>query len=288
MNRRKIGIIITVILLFANATETKSQGYKDYKKIHKMYKNLHVADSLYDAKNYKSAIKFYKKSKDAYYYKDMMVSQIARCYYALDDTVKAQEYIKKIRKEKVEQNINEKLRAEFLTRKVNDQMYRSSSNDSLWIIQKEHDKDNQHFLDSIINEYGRFPSISMIGQDGSAAAFLFAQHADNDVEFQEKCLKFMKEALIKNDVFRHDFAYLMDRIMVNKHGNQLFGSQCTVVDGVLQSRPLYDEKIIKTLRNYFWMNPLEEYLEFMQGRQKKLDENKRTEQQDLDLKLNEE
>jgi hypothetical protein len=185
------------------------------------------------------------------------------------------EYRKKIQMPKAqENNVNEGLRAEFLKRKVTDQMYRGvgSVSDSIWTIQKEYDRENQLFLDSIIDKYG-WSGISLIGQDGAGAAFLFAQHADNDLKFQEKCLKFMKEALINNDISRSDFAYLVDRIMLKKYGYQLFGSQCMEVDGIYQARPLYDKKIIKTLRKYFWMTPLEEYLKFMQERHDKRKEN---------------
>ena len=263
--------MLLLTFTFFSTVVCKSQEYKDYKKIHKIYTKIHVADSLYEAKDYKNAIKFYKKANDGYHYEEMMLSQIARCYLALGDTLSASKI--KIRKPKVEENINEELRAEFLKRKVTDQMRGSANNDSLWKIQKEYDKDNQRFLDSLIDKYGCWLGISILGQDGASAAFLFAQHADNDVKFQEKCLKFMKKALVKNDVPRHDYAYLMDRIMLKKHGFQLFGSQCMEVDSILQSRPLYDERIIKTLRKYFWMNPLEEYLEYMQNRYSKKEQN---------------
>ena len=260
-------IVIAVVLFFTSSIETKSQ---DYKKIHKIYTNVYLADSLYEIKDYQHAIKFYQKAKDGYYYQAMMLSQIARCYLALGDSSKAREQIRKIPSEKSKENtMNEELRAEFLKRKVTDQMYRGplySGNDSLWKIQKEYDRENQLFLDSIIDKYG-WPGNSLIGEDGARTAFLFAQHADEDLKFQEKCLKFMKKALAKDDVFRPDFAYLVDRIMLKKIGSQLFGSQCMVVDGIFQPRPLYDTKRVNTLRKYFTGTvTLEEYLKFMQDR----------------------
>jgi len=84
----------------------------------------------------------------------------------------------------------------------------------------------------------------------------------------------MKPTLVKNDISRFDFAYLMDRVMLKKCNFQLFGSQCMEVDGIFQPKPLYDERIVSTLRKYFWMNPLEEYLEFMQKRYGKNEQNK--------------
>jgi hypothetical protein len=266
-------LFIIVGLFFASFSEVKSQN-QDYKRIQKIYTNVYIADSLYEIKDYKNAVKFYKKAKDGYYYKAMMLSQIARCYLALGDSLQTSKYYKKIPPQrKEENNINKELRAEFLKRKETDQMYRGllAENDSLWKIQKKYDRENQLFLDSVINKYG-WAGISLIGQDGAGIAFLIAQHADLDLKFQEKCLKFMKKALKKNDVVRCDFAYLMDRVMLKKYGFQLFASQCMEVDGTFQSRPLYDEKILKTLRKYFWMPPIEEYLKFMQNKYGKKNE----------------
>ena len=243
------------VLFFVNSIEAKSQ---DYKKIGKIYTNVHIADSLYEIGEYKNAIKFYQKAKDGYYDEGILLSNIGRCYLALQDSLNSGKYFKKIPQKKSEENtINEALRAEFLKRKVTDQMYRRmfEKNDTLWAVQQKYDRENQLFLDSIIDKYG-WPGISLIGQDGVSAAFLIAQHADTDLEFQEKSLKFMKKVLVKSDISRADFAYLMDRIMLKKYGFQMFGSQCMLVDGIYQSQPLYDKRIVKTLRKYFWMNPI--------------------------------
>jgi hypothetical protein len=107
MNYKLIKKLTLIIFSFFVFNHTFGQGYKDYKKIHKIYKNLHVADSLYETKDDKSVIKFYKKSKDACFYQDMMISPIMRCYIAMGDTVKASELTKYTRKQKVEENIIE-------------------------------------------------------------------------------------------------------------------------------------------------------------------------------------
>jgi hypothetical protein len=261
-------VIIIVIFFLASFIEAKSQNYK---KIHRIYTNVYIADSLYVIEDYKNAIKFYQKAKDGYYYKEIILSNIVRSYLALGDSLNLWKYFNKIQKKSDENNINEELRTEFLKRKITDQLYREmlGKNDSLWTIQKKYDRENQLFLDSIIDKYG-WPGISLIGEDGARSAYLIAQHADNNLKLQKKCLKFMKKALITNDVYRSDFAYLMDRVMLKKYGFQLFGSQCMLVNELYQSRPLYDEKRVNTLRKYFWMNPLEEYLKFIQERYNKI------------------
>ena len=58
-------ILFLLIFTFSSTLVCKSQEYKEYKKIHKIYTKVYIADSLYDAKDYKNAIKFYQKQKMA-------------------------------------------------------------------------------------------------------------------------------------------------------------------------------------------------------------------------------
>ena len=257
---------ITIIFSFLYINnETRSQ---EYKKIQKIFTNIYTADSLFEIKEYRNAIKYYHRAKDGLYSESIVFSKIAKCYFELGDSVKSLKYNKKTDRKKIENsNINEELKTEFLKRKETDQMYRGmfTRNDSLWKIQKEYDRNNQRFLDSIINKYG-WPGFSLIGKEGTTAAFLLAQHADSDLEFQEKCLKLMKKSFLKKDINRQNFAYLMDRVLLKKYEFQLFGSQCMVVDDIYMPLPLYDKKIVNTLRKYFEMGTLEGYLKGMQDR----------------------
>jgi tetratricopeptide (TPR) repeat protein len=263
----KVSLIVVFFLTIS--IDAKSQ---DYKEIHKVYKNIHIGDSLYNIEEYKKSLKFFSKATGSMYSKMIAFAYISNCYWYLGDSTKYLKYREKYLKlqgnEEVEQNINEELRAEFLRRKEKDQMYRKPGHisDSLSQIQKEIDIDNQRFLDSVFRVYGVFPGFSLIGKDGARAAYLIAQHADNDVQFQEKWLRIIKKAFFKNEIRKSDFAYLTDRVMINKYGFQLFGSQVVDVDGQFQPKPLYDERIISILRKYFYMNPIEEYLKFMNDR----------------------
>ncbi|MDR2836170.1 MAG: tetratricopeptide repeat protein [Bacteroidales bacterium] len=276
---------------------------QDYKNIHKIFTNVYYADSLYKTGNYETAVKYYKKAINEDYIKSIIFYNLSECYYYLNDTIESvkyytraiksnwvyldtsyitnneiniflneklsNEYIDLLYKNcenynKLSANINEQLRQKFLYRKELDQQFRGrASSDSIWAIQKKNDVDNQKFLDSVINVYGYWTGIDLIGEDGATAAFLFAQHADDDVKFQKKCLTLMKKGLKNRNINPQHYAMLVDRIMLKTCGFQLFGSQCIVKDNKYIARPLYDAKIVNTLRKHFNMSPLENYLENM-------------------------
>jgi len=78
-------------------------------------------------------------------------------------------------------------------------------------------------LKKVVERMG-WPTISKVGQEASRSAWLLAQHADFDVEFQEKCLQLMLDAE-PNNVNLENIAFLTDRIAVNKREKQTYGTQ---------------------------------------------------------------
>lgn len=85
-------------------------------------------------------------------------------------------------------------------------------------------KRNTERLKEIINEYG-WPGISLVGEDGSNAAWLLVQHSDHDLEFQKQALELLKQAVEKEDASKRNLAYLIDRVRVHSGQPQLFGTQ---------------------------------------------------------------
>lgn len=63
------------------------------------------------------------------------------------------------------------------------------------------DAGNTARLKAIIAEYG-WPTRSMVGEDGASAAWLLAQHADRDPEFQRSVLRVMENSVVTTG--RHD------------------------------------------------------------------------------------
>lgn len=93
---------------------------------------------------------------------------------------------------------------------------------------EEVDKRNTARLREIIEEIG-WPTKSKVGAEASHFAWLLAQHADDEVEFQETCLRLMRKTG-EGEVEKADLAYLTDRVLVNNKKHQLFGTQCHTDD----------------------------------------------------------
>ncbi|GJI93235.1 hypothetical protein RugamoR1_63980 [Rugamonas sp. R1(2021)] len=84
----------------------------------------------------------------------------------------------------------------------------------------ETDARNLRRLKEIVEQYG-WPTYEMVGEDGGRAAWLLAQHADRDADFQRKVLKLMMPLVDSGQASLKDYAYLYDRT----HYPQRFGTQ---------------------------------------------------------------
>lgn len=132
-----------------------------------------------------------------------------------------------------------------------------------WDVSIDHQ--NTLHMKKIVDEIG-WPSLSKVGQQGSANAWLLVQHADHDREFQKKCLELMKLEP-KDEVDQIHIAYLEDRIAVGEGKPQLYGTQFFKdFDGQMQPRPIYDIKNIELRRKKVG---LKTFVEYKKGMQKK-------------------
>lgn len=121
---------------------------------------------------------------------------------------------------------------------------------------KEVDRENRQRLKEIVDEIG-WPTISKVGKKGAEAAWLLAQHADQGLEFQKKCLELMKEN--KNDVSKRDVAYLEDRVLVNEGKPQKYGTQFYLDENKkLKPRPIQNKDKLNEKREEMGMKPFEE------------------------------
>ena len=85
---------------------------------------------------------------------------------------------------------------------------------------REMDIRNTARLKDIIAKHG-WPTKSMVGEDGASAAWLLAQHADQDPDFQLSVLRLMRELLPSGEAKASEYAYLYDRT----HRPQRYGTQ---------------------------------------------------------------
>jgi hypothetical protein len=117
-------------------------------------------------------------------------------------------------------------------------------------------------LKEIIDKIG-WPTITQVGKNGSEQAWLLAQHADHDPDFQAFCLDLMKE-LPLGEVNPSHIAYLEDRVRVNRGEPQLYGTQFDQIGGKHVLFPIEDENEVNSRRNEVGLGPLSEQIALME------------------------
>jgi hypothetical protein len=86
------------------------------------------------------------------------------------------------------------------------------------------DADNLAWLKEVVTEVG-WPGRSMVGGDGAHAAWLLAQHADQDPSFQRRCLDLLSQAVAGGEASSAELAYLTDRVLLAEGKPQEYGTQ---------------------------------------------------------------
>lgn len=114
-------------------------------------------------------------------------------------------------------------------------------------------------LDEIIEEHG-WPTRDLVGDEGATAAWVIAQHSDLDVEFQQRALELMREAVEDDQADASELAYLEDRVAANSGEPQTYGTQIGCVDGQAQVGELADPERVDELRAEVGLVPLDDYL----------------------------
>lgn len=136
----------------------------------------------------------------------------------------------------------------------------SSLESSGWKLQIQLDSLNRVFLSAILDS--TWITIDEYGSEANKVAWLIAQHADLDLEFQERCLKLMLAAYPKDRTSNGMYlAYLIDRLSINRHGYQYFGTQFTYQDGVIDPKPIKNPELVNKRREMVFLPALEKYLE---------------------------
>lgn len=129
------------------------------------------------------------------------------------------------------------------------------------------DSGNTIRMKEIVSQIG-WPTVSKVGSEASHVAWLLVQHADHDVDFQEQCLKLMKEAK-EPEVSNKDIAYLEDRVRVNRKIPQLFGTQFTEVDGWFVPKEIWEPEEVDARRALMGLGTLQEGISRMEDKYRK-------------------
>ena len=126
---------------------------------------------------------------------------------------------------------------------------------------------NQIKLDSLIHIYG-WLGYKEVGKSGENATFLIAQHSDNNLDFQKKCLVLMQDELQKGNIYPANYALLSDRVKVNSNEAQLFGSQVELDEASNKFIPkkTVSMELVNAYRLYFGLDTIESYLDLMNKR----------------------
>jgi hypothetical protein len=119
--------------------------------------------------------------------------------------------------------------------------------------------DNRLALDRIIAEYG-WPGVTLVGVDRQRAAWLIAQHADDDVAFQKNCLDLVREAFVIGEAEGNALAYLTDRILDHEGSPQMYGTQGV---GVFSQE---DERRVDANRKAIGLEPWRQYFDKVKKR----------------------
>jgi hypothetical protein len=101
------------------------------------------------------------------------------------------------------------------------------------------------------------PTLHMVGPRGMNALWVLVQHADGDLELQDRVLK----ALSNNNqgLPMDQIALLTDRVLVNQGKAQRYGSQFHRVNGAFVLDPVEDEAHLPERRESVGLMPLSAY-----------------------------
>lgn len=108
----------------------------------------------------------------------------------------------------------------------------------------------------ILDQYG-WPGSSLVGPEAAEAAWLIAQHAIGEPDFQRRCLRLLQEAASRGEVPAWQPAKLEDRIRMFEGRPQLYGTQLEPDDeGRLRPYRIEDPDHVEERRRAVGLEPL--------------------------------
>ena len=152
---------------------------------------------------------------------------------------------------------------------------RSAPFDSIKVledIQKQTFARHIQLLKDVVKTHG-YPASEKVGAETSSHFFTLIQHADADVNFQAEMLPLIKEQVDKKQANGSEYAFLYDRIQINKGGEQLYGTQVEYdAEGNAVPKKLKDQSDVNARRKSVGLAPLEEYLKKVTEMHKKMNQ----------------
>ncbi len=129
-------------------------------------------------------------------------------------------------------------------------------------MEKLHNR-NANTLNGIIDTIG-YPTIEIVGEEASEAAWLIIQHSIGQPGFMKKCAKLLENAVKENKANPKNLAYLTDRIAVYEGKPQRYGTSFDWDEnGELSPNPFDDLTKVNQRRKSIGLNSMEEQIQIM-------------------------
>jgi hypothetical protein len=120
------------------------------------------------------------------------------------------------------------LRSELLEAKTEDQAVREEAKRNDFEETRARFRASSQRSDAlirkIVTEHG-WPGRSLVGPEGAMAAWVLAQHLDEELALQRQCLGLLERAVADGEADAESLAYLADRVLVNEGKPQRYGTQ---------------------------------------------------------------
>jgi hypothetical protein len=126
---------------------------------------------------------------------------------------------------------------------------------------------NYFLLQKIFDQYG-FPNYDVVGENGSNSFWLLVQHQDRHPSFQDSVLIKMKIEVDAKKASSGNYAYLVDRVKVNKGQEQVYGTQMELNPAQTSYVPksVIDPEKLNERRFSVGLGSIESYIEQMNTR----------------------
>ena len=114
----------------------------------------------------------------------------------------------------------------------------------------------------ILKEFG-WPTASLAGADGAKAAFFLLQNSASP-QLHFDLLPVVTAAVKQEEIARPEVASYIDRLRLNAGLKQMFGTQATILDGMLMLYPIEVEEQVDERRKAYQLPPLANSLHYLE------------------------
>lgn len=183
----------------------------------------------------------------------------------------------KLKKEKIEANLNQSLIKLLDSLAFEDQKWRQYSTKyknkeisedtisyaEIWQNVRLTDSLNYYYVRNIFNQFG-FPNYDLVGENGSSNFWLLVQHQDSHPLFQDSILTKMKIEVDAGKASNINYAYLFDRVKINTNQLQMYGTQLKLNSDSTTYEPIsvFEPENLNERRKSIGLPTIEEYIEF--------------------------